>query len=151
MKYALLLLALPVLALGARAIDDDDARGDAADHKAVHQAVDDYVTAIYEAKPELIERSVDEGLAKFGFHRSKSNGEFKKFPMTFEQLVELSKGYKDSGYLSADPPKEIHIMEVLEKVAVVKLVADWGVDYMHLAKEEGTWKIAHVIWQSHPE
>ena len=152
MKTALLLLTMSALVLGARANDAHD--GDtaaAADREAVHQAVNDYVTAVYEAKPELIERSVSKELTKFGFYRNAETGEYSKHPMTYDELHELSKTYKDSGYLSDDPPKAIHVFEVLDKIANVKLTADWGVDYMQLAKEDGTWKIAQVIWQSPPQ
>jgi hypothetical protein len=150
MKTALLLLTMSALVLGARAYDPGDDTA-AADREAVHQAVDDYVTAVYEAKPELIERSVSKELTKFGFYRNAETGEYSKHPMTYDELHELSKTYKDSGYLSDDPPKAIQVFEVLDKIANVKLTADWGVDYMQLAKEDGSWKIAQVIWQSPPQ
>ncbi len=28
-----------------------------------------------------------------------------------------------------------------------KLSASWGVDYFHLARESGKWKIINVLWQ----
>ncbi len=38
----------------------------------------------------------------------------------------------------------------IDQTASVKLIAEWGIDYMHLAKYEGQWKIVNVLWQSHP-
>lgn len=46
--------------------------------------------------------------------------------------------------------KEITVLDVLDKTAAAKLVAKWGIDYFQLAKQDGTWKIVHVLWQSHP-
>ncbi|MGH9838243.1 MAG: nuclear transport factor 2 family protein [Blastocatellia bacterium] len=34
--------------------------------------------------------------------------------------------------------------------ASAKLVAEWGMDYFHLAKYDGKWKIVNVMWQSLP-
>ena len=41
-------------------------------------------------------------------------------------------------------------MDVLDKTAVAKLTAFWGIDYFQLEKNDGIWQIRHVIWQSHP-
>ncbi|MFL5627186.1 MAG: hypothetical protein ACJ788_16520 [Ktedonobacteraceae bacterium] len=41
--------------------------------------------------------------------------------------------------------------EVLDHTASVKLIAAWGIDYMHLAKYNGKWMILHVLWQTHPQ
>lgn len=40
------------------------------------------------------------------------------------------------------------IFDVLDQTATVKLVAEWGTDYMHLAKFDGKWMIINVLWQS---
>ena len=45
---------------------------------------------------------------------------------------------------------EIELFEVADQTAAAKLSAKWGIDYMHLAKFDGEWKIMHVMWQSHP-
>ena len=36
----------------------------------------------------------------------------------------------------------------MNQTASAKLTAAWGVDYFHLAKYGGKWKIVHVLWQS---
>ena len=33
---------------------------------------------------------------------------------------------------------------------MARLDAEWGIDFFHLAKVDGTWKIMNVIWQSYP-
>ena len=39
---------------------------------------------------------------------------------------------------------------VLDKTASAKVVAHWGVDYMHLAKVDGRWMIRNILCQSPP-
>ncbi len=119
-----------------------------ADEKGVEAAVRDYVEGVYEVDPDRIRRSVHPDLAKFGFARRSANDEYRVIPMTFDQLVELAATYNADGEIPEDAPKEIVVLDILDKTAAAKLTASWGVDYFHLAKYDGRWKIVHVLWQS---
>jgi len=122
-----------------------------ADREAVRQAVLDYVEGIYNVQPERIERSVSPSLAKMGFYRPPAETTYRPgSKMAFEQLVTIAKNFNKDGKLSKDAPKDIVIYDVLDQTATVKLIADWGTDYMHLAKIDGKWMIVNVLWQSHP-
>ena len=121
----------------------------AEDRSEVERAVLDYVEGVYEVKPELIERSVHPELKKFGFARRSPSDDWTVIPMTYEQLVGLAgRYYKEQGGAPEDAPKKIEILDMLDQTASAKLTASWGVDYFHLAKYEGKWKIVHVLWQS---
>ena len=120
------------------------------DREAVERAVLDYVESVEQGRPEWIERSVHHDLAKFGFHRGKSETEFRVIPMTYDGLVELAGDMKAKGYVPEDATHSVKIFEVLDQTASVKLTAFWGIDYMHLAKYDGKWKIVQVLWQSAP-
>jgi putative lumazine-binding protein len=123
-----------------------------ADREAVRQAALDYVEGIYNVEPSRIERSVHPKLAKLGFYRPPAEDAYRQGSgMTFERLVEIAKNYNKEGKLPKDAPKEITILDVLDQTASVKLVAEWGIDYMHLAKFDGKWMIVNVLWQSHPK
>ena len=52
--------------------------------------------------------------------------------------------------LDSDTPKELKVLDVLDKTATAKLTAQWGVDYFQLEKSDDKWMIRHVLWQSHP-
>lgn len=122
-----------------------------ADREAVRQAVLDYVEGIYNVQPERIERSVSPNLAKMGFYRPPAESAYRPGrSMTFQQLVEISKNFNKDGKLRKDAPKDIVIYDVLDQTATAKLTADWGTDYMHLAKVDGKWIIVNILWQSHP-
>ena len=119
------------------------------DRAEVERAVLDYVEGVYEVKPELIARSVHPELKKFGFARRSADQEYRVIPMTYEQLHKLAgEYYKEQGGAPADAPKKVEILDVLDQTASAKLTASWGVDYFHLAKYDGKWKIVHVLWQS---
>jgi len=123
-----------------------------ADREAVRQAALDYVEGIYNVDPSRIERSVHPKLAKLGFYRPPADDAYRPgSTMTFERLVEIAKNYNKEGKLSKDAPKEVTILDVLDQTASVKLVAEWGVDYMRLAKFDGKWMIVNVLWQSPPK
>jgi len=125
---------------------------DGADREAVRQAALDYVEGIYNVEPSRIERSVHPKLAKLGFYRGPKDDAYRPgSTMTFERLVEVAKNYNKEGKLPKDAPKEVTILDVLDQTATVKLVAEWGIDYMHLAKFDGKWMIVNVLWQSPPK
>jgi hypothetical protein len=128
------------------------ASGERASERAgVEQAVRDYVEALYQVKPELIERSVHPALEKIGLYRP-SDATAYRTPgkMTFEQLRELAGAWNKDGREGKDLAYEVQVLDVLDVTASAKLSAKWGVDYMHLAKSDGRWKIVQILWQSHP-
>jgi len=121
----------------------------AGDETAIRDAVLDYVDAIYQVEPERIERSVARDLVKRGFWRPDADTDFREMPMTYEQLYQLAARWNADGHLDPETAvKEIVVLDVLDKTASAKLVADWGVDYMHLAKLDGRWMIKNILWQS---
>jgi hypothetical protein len=118
------------------------------DREAVRQAALDYVNAVYESKPELIERSVSRDLTKHGFMRQK-DGSYQRAPMTYVQLIDVAKTWNANGKRDLSI-KEITVGEVFDQTATATVRANWGIDFMQLAKIDGRWKILNIVWQSHP-
>ena len=139
---------LPLLALLPLTLDAQP--DEAAQRDAVERAVQDYVEGFYHAKPELIERGVHPDLVKYGFARRSSEDPYKGRPMTFDQAVQLADRWNADGRQGEDLTYEIEIFDVADQTACAKLTAKWGIDYFHLAKYDGAWKIRHVMWQTHP-
>ena len=145
MRRIVLSVAL-VLSMSAAAAAQSDA-----EREAVRQAVLDYVEGVYEVAPARIERSVHPEMAKRGFFVRKGETGYSSSTMTFQQLVDLSRSYNKDGHVRKDAPKEIVIYDISDQTASIKLTAVWGIDYMHLAKYEGRWKIVNVLWQTPPK
>lgn len=121
----------------------------AQDREAVRQAALDYVEGVYNVQPERIQRSVHPALVKRGFYKKDAAAPYAEMPMTFDQLVNLSKNWNKDGKRNTSI-KKVEVLDVLDQTAVAKVTASWGVDYMLLAKYDGAWKISQILWQSPP-
>jgi hypothetical protein len=121
------------------------------DKEAVRQAALDYVESVYEVDPARVERSVHPDLVKRGFFLKQGETAYSANAMTFAQLVDLAKNYNKNGRIPKDAPKEVVVFEVSDQTASAKVTASWGIDYMHLAKYDGKWKIINILWQSPPK
>jgi hypothetical protein len=122
----------------------------AADRAAVRQAALDYVEALYEVDTSRVARSVHPALTKYGYYRA--DGTYRGAPMTYDELKQLALRWnRDPQRIDPETAvKEVVVFEVLDKTASAKIVAHWGVDYMHLAKVDGRWMIRNILWQSPP-
>jgi hypothetical protein len=118
------------------------------EEQAVRQAALDYVTAVYESKPELIERSVHPQLTKHGFMRQQ-DGTYRQGRMTYAELLDVARNWNKDGKRDTSI-KEVQVLDVLDHTASAKVTASWGIDYMQLAKFDGAWKIINIVWQTHP-
>ena len=144
MKIANLFILILAFSFTALAQTDEDRNG-------VRQAALDYVEAVYEVNPAKIERSVHPELVKRGFFAKKNETAYSTHSMTFVELVDLSKNYNKKGNVPKDAPKEVVVFEVSDQTASAKVTAVWGIDYLHLAKYDGKWKIINILWQSPPK
>ena len=146
MMLALSMVVMLLLGTPASQGQGMDASGDKA---GVHQAALDYVDALYMADPDRIERSVHPSLTKVGWVR-RPTGEFASAgKMTYDQLFALAGNWNKNGNQDTSV-KTVEVLDVLDQTAVAKVTAQWGVDYMQLAKSDGRWKIVNIVWQTPP-
>ena len=120
------------------------------DRAAVRQAALDYVEALYEVDTSRVARSVHPALTKYGYYRA--DGTYRGGAMTYDELKQLALRWnRDPRRVDPETAvKEVVVFDVLDKTASAKVVAHWGVDYMHLAKVDGRWLIRNILWQSPP-
>ena len=143
------LVALWILAAAVLPFQSGQAKP-AGDRAAVEQAALDYLEGIYTSDVSRIERSVHPQLTKRGFWRdSPAVAWGPQTTMTYEQLVTLTRNWnaKKDRDISI---KKVDVYEVLDQTASAKVTAMWGIDYLHLAKYDGRWKIINILWQAHP-
>jgi hypothetical protein len=121
------------------------------DEDAIRQAVLNYANSAYLVKPELVEESVHPKLQKIGYIPRQDGKGYRELWMNFYELKELVSGWNAQGRFDPDTAKrEVKILDRLDQTAVARLDAEWGIDFFHLAKIDGTWKIMNVIWQTYP-
>ena len=120
------------------------------DREAVRQAALDYVEGIYTVDTSRIERSVSKNLTKRGFWREPNDAAYRpESVMTFDQLMKLTAAWNKDGKRDTSI-KDVTVLDVLDQTASAKVVAMWGIDYMHLAKYDARWQIINIVWQAHP-
>lgn len=140
------LIALTTLVLTAAAVADHHG-----DEEAITQAVLNYVNAVYEVKPKLIDESVHQKVQKVGYAPKKEDSGYREMWMTHAELRELADHWNKDGHIDpATAKREVKILDQLDQTATVRLDAEWGVDYIHLAKDGKKWMIMNIIWQTYP-
>jgi hypothetical protein len=122
------------------------------DEAAIKAACLDYIDAFYKADTTLAYRSIHPTLQKRGFYYDeKAGGYSKQQEMPFPALVKLASTWnKDGKRSNASSPRAAAVLDVADKTASAKVTAQWGIDYLHLVKENGQWYIINVLWQSPP-
>jgi hypothetical protein len=120
------------------------------DQQAVRRAALDYIDALYNADPSLIERSVHKDLDKRGFYWD--NDAYKEGRMSYAELIKLAGTWNQGDKRKlAQAARDVTVYEVNDQTASAKVTAQWGLDYLLLAKYEGRWKIIEIVWQSPPK
>lgn len=120
--------------------------------EAIRQAILDYADGLYNVDPSRIERSVHPELAKVGYWRPSADTWYRTTRQDYDKMIELAGTWNADGHVDAETaPREIVLLDVMDQTASARLVAEWGIDYLHLAKIEGRWLIMNVIWQTRPE
>jgi len=138
----MIVVALGILSPGAALADKHS------DAELIEKAVQDYVSSIYDMKPELLDGSVSPKLQKVGYMPAQDGSGPEEGWMTFADLKELAGHINKDGMF--DPktcPRDVTILDHSDMIANVKLEAAWGVDYIHLTKFSGQWMIMNVIWE----
>ena len=124
----------------------------AADKEGVRRAVLDYVEGFYEGDTVKLVRSIRPEVVKYGYYIPRDKTAYVGSAMPWTEFLAYANRVKQSGRPApATAPKEIALLDVADQTASAKLTANWGIDYLHLAKFDGKWMITQVLWQSAPK
>ncbi len=149
-KLLLVALLLSASTAGAQGHGKSIHNADAADVKAVTDASFGYIDALYKVDTSLVLRYVSPNLAKRGYFRN-NQGAWQEAPMSYQQLVSLSGRWNKEGKQAGPGAiRDVAVLEVLNRTAVTRIQAVWGVDYLALAKYDDGWKIVNILWQEPP-
>lgn len=118
------------------------------EREAVEAVALGYIDAIYQAKPDKIREIAHPEMSKRGFYWDKE-GKVIEAKMDIARLEQVARNFNPNAKKDmSKAPHKVEVYDVLSQTASVKVHADWGTDYMLLAKYEGKWMITHVLWQS---
>jgi len=118
------------------------------DSLAIKQAALDYIESQHIPNPAQMERALHPRMVKRTFWKDKATGKDYVRETSTESMILLAESYNVKGdKFPKAPKKEVKFLDISEKTASVKLIADEWIDYMHLVKLNGAWKIINVLWQ----
>jgi hypothetical protein len=116
-----------------------------ADQQAIHQTALNYLQGWYEGDPTRMESSLHETLAKRSVTRDEA-GQEGLWNLTKAEMVQYT---ADGGGKAAPRTElvyEVTIQDSFGDVAAVRVIARDFVDFLHLARINGTWKIVNALW-----
>ena len=118
------------------------------DTLAIKQAALDYIESQHTPNPSQMERALHPRMVKRTFWKDKPTGKDYVRETSTESMVLLAESYNKKGdKFPTSPRKDIKLLDISERTASIKLNADEWIDYMHLVKLNGDWKIINVLWQ----
>lgn len=140
MRSALILCALALAAIEARA------QGTAADSAAIRETALNYVEGWYAGDAERMARALHPDLAK-RIVRTDEAGASRLQSMDAEQLIEgTTRGFgRDTP--EAERRRDVKILDIFGNVAAVRADMSGWIDYMHMARWNGEWRIVNVLWE----
>jgi len=121
--------------------------------KDVTQAGYNYIDTFYKVDTTLAYQSVHKELRKVGWWYDKKKSSYSDASeMSFDRLISLAKRWNAKGNKVNDQsPRKVEVLEVSDKIAVVKVTAVWGIDYLNMVNTDEGWKSINIIWQSKPK
>lgn len=134
------LLAWPLCAQAGDVSDEDQA--------AIKQTAMDYVDGFYSSSPERLDKALHPNLQKVTLHTLPSG----RSMLDFNGAAANLKEYAAAG-LGGKPADQrmikVTILDVFDDIATIKIDSADFLDYAHVARISGEWKIINVLWAPH--
>jgi len=121
----------------------------AADSVAIEQAALDYIQGYYSGNPERMQKALHPDLAK-RIVRTAPDGESNLEQMDASTLVDITRRMAQRPVPEEAWQDEVTVLDIFENVASVRVDATQWIDYLHLARWNGEWKIVNVLWEMRP-
>lgn len=122
------------------------------DRMAVKRAALNYVEGFYEGDSSKLKASLKPTMFKFGYGYDKKAGKFRDGgQMKYEQAIAYADRVKERKmFPKPGTVKKVEVLGVMNMVALARVEAWWGVDYMLLARNGDKWMIEQVLWAGLP-
>jgi hypothetical protein len=125
------------------AVDRD--RGTADESAEIRKTALDYIEGWYEGNAERMERALHPELAKRIVTTRGENSVLGQMgAMTLISSTARGGGKQTP---KQKQQKDVTILDIFQNTASVKVVASDWIDYLHVAKWNGQWKIVNVLWE----
>lgn len=119
----------------------------AADSAGIRAAALDYIDGWYAADGARMERALHPELAKRNV-TSDSTGRSRLIQMSAMTLVQGTRSGGGSSIPVGQRSDSVQILDIYGAAASARVRAATWVDYMHLGKFNGRWRIINVLWEN---
>ena len=136
---SLAFMVLVIVKLAAGQTPDDKA--------AIRQAALDYIEGWYEGDAVRMERALHKELAKRTIFPGAGTEQFVNLTKT--QMVEATRKGGGKARPADTRNIKVEILDLYRDIANVRTECADFIDYLHLARSEGQWRIVNVLWQSY--
>jgi len=117
-----------------------------ADSAAIRATALDYIEGWYTGDAGRMERALHPHLAK-RFVEPRADGGVQLTETTALELVQQVRSGGGSETLESERRTDVQILDIFQDVASVRIDAHGWIDYMHLARVDGKWRIVNVLWE----
>ena len=123
------------------------------DKQKVERACLNYLEGFYEGDTTKLIDCLKPTLYKIGFWKDEKSDNYKfAGQMSYRKALDYAKNVlAKKDFPKTDAPKKVMVMEVMNSIAVAKVTAWWGSDYMLLSKQYDKWMIEEVLWEGPPQ
>lgn len=117
------------------------------EEQAIRATALDYVEGWYSADKARMAKALSPDLKKRGFIINTKTNQVVINEASYSQMIEWTR--KNSNELEKNPDLkfEVKIIETGNNIAMVKTISPDFIDYIHMGKMKGKWKIYNVIWE----
>lgn len=114
----------------------------------IEKAARDFIEAWYSADSPRMRQSLHQDLVKRSVFRDEADGSIGlRRTATADMMVEWTEEGGGSDIPSEDQVYEIEVYDQFRHIASAKVVSHKYVDFLHLAKIDGTWVIVNDLWE----
>lgn len=120
------------------------------DTSAITNTALDYLEGWYDGNAKRMERALHPKLAKRLVAENPENGQAYLVQTSALELVQQTRRGGGGNIPEAERRTEVAILDIYGNAASVRVDAGGWVDYMHMGKWNGEWKIVNVFWELNP-
>jgi hypothetical protein len=115
---------------------------------AIEQVAMDYIEGWFEGNAERMERALHPEMAKRAMIQDAEGKEYFQ-NLSKSDMVKATEGGGGKKMPVDERQIDITILDVYKTIATVRVESGSFIDYLHLGKSEGDWKIVNVLWLPH--
>ena len=116
------------------------------DSAAITATALDYIEGWYDGDAVRMEQALHPHLAKRFLERL-PDGSIRLTETSALELVQQVQGGGGSTVPASSRRTDVRLLDVFQDVASVRVDAHGWIDYMHIAKSNGEWRIVNVLWE----